>query len=106
LAWIGSAAVVALVCGPALALDAAGAQQVIDKFLASQSEPQTSASAAQHVVADVNGDGRPDIVLMWNVLGPEFPNYPGFQKFHCKGVEIKISTTLLRAYTFSLLEMG
>jgi hypothetical protein len=34
LAWIGSTATVALACGPALALDAAGAQQVIDKFLA------------------------------------------------------------------------
>lgn len=52
------------------ALDADGAKQVVDKFLASQPTDQGSASAFAQQIADVNGDGRPDIVLVWNVLGP------------------------------------
>jgi hypothetical protein len=74
-AWIGTAAcalLAALVSATAHALDAAGAQQVVDKFLASQSAPQADAQAVQHAVADLDGDGRPDIVLMWNVLGPTY----------------------------------
>lgn len=105
LAWIGSAAVAALACGPALALDAAGAQQVIDKFLASQSEPQTSASAAQHVVADVNGDGRPDIVLMWNVLGPTY-HYPKLTLFLDAGRTYRALTTDLQGQTERLTVKG
>jgi hypothetical protein len=56
---------------PARALDENGAKAVIVKFLGSQ-KPQDGASAseAEHVIADVNGDGKPDIILMWNVLGP------------------------------------
>jgi hypothetical protein len=52
------------------ALDDNGAKAVIDQFLKSQKIEDAQASAAQHVIADVNGDGRPDIVLLWNVLGP------------------------------------
>lgn len=56
----------------AAALDDAGAKTVIDQFLRSQKldDPQASASPGQHVIADVNSDGRPDIVLVWNVMGP------------------------------------
>ncbi len=53
-----------------MALEDAGAKQVIDKFLASQSQAQGSPDAFAHQIADVNGDGRPDIVLVWNVMGP------------------------------------
>lgn len=55
---------------PACALDAGGAKQVVDKFLASQPKEQGSADAFEHRIADVDGDGRPDIVLVWNVMGP------------------------------------
>jgi len=54
----------------ALALDDTGARAVIEKFIKSQKIPDSDASPAQHVIADLNGDGRPDIVLHWNVLGP------------------------------------
>lgn len=59
-----------VLCPSAHALDAAGAKQVIDKFLAGQPTEQGSADAFAHHVADINGDGRADIVLVWNVMGP------------------------------------
>ncbi len=52
------------------ALDDTGAKTVIEQFLKSQKLEDGSASAGQHVIADVNGDGRPDIVLQWTILGP------------------------------------
>lgn len=62
---------VGLLAAPcAAALDDAGAKQVIDKFLASQPQEQGTPDAFAHRVADVNGDGRPDVVLVWNVMGP------------------------------------
>lgn len=94
-----------LACGPAFALDAAGAQQVIDKFLAAQSEPQATASAAQHVVADVNGDGRPDIVLMWNVLGPTY-SFPKLTLFLDAGRTYRALTTDLSGLTERLTVRG
>ena len=52
------------------ALDDKGAKAVIDKFIGSQKIDGAQASAGQHVIADLNGDGKPDIVLQWDVLGP------------------------------------
>jgi len=52
------------------ALDAGGAKQVIDKFLAGQNSEQGTADAFTHAIADVNADGRADIVLLWHVMGP------------------------------------
>jgi len=52
------------------ALDDQGAQAVINKFLGSQKLDGASASPDRHVIADLDGDGRPDIVLIWAVLGP------------------------------------
>lgn len=54
----------------AMALDDAAAKQVIGKFLTTQPQEQGSPDAFAHRIADVNGDGRPDIVLGWNVMGP------------------------------------
>jgi hypothetical protein len=52
------------------ALDDKGAKAVIDKFIGSQKIDGAQASAGQHVIADLNGDCKPDIVLQWDVLGP------------------------------------
>jgi len=84
---LGSAVVALFLAGAAAAahaLDDAGAKLVIDKFLASQKEPQAEPAAVQHVIADVNGDGKPDIVLMWNVLGPTYL-YPKLTLFLDQG---------------------
>ena len=52
------------------ALDDKGAKAVIDKFIGSQKIEGMEASPDQHVIADLNADGNPDIVLIWAVLGP------------------------------------
>ena len=64
------AALSVLVAPLAHALDDAGARAAIDEFLRAQKIEQASAEPMQHVVADIDGDGRPDIVLLWNVMGP------------------------------------
>ena len=80
------------------ALDGAGAKQVIDKFLASQTQPQATADAVQHAVADLNGDGKPDIVLMWNVLGPTY-FYPKLTVFLDQGRTYRTLTADLDGQT-------
>jgi hypothetical protein len=52
------------------ALDEGAVKQVVAKFLASQPTDQGSNEALTHQIADVDGDGKPDIVLLWNVMGP------------------------------------
>lgn len=59
-----------LLAGTAHALDERGAKAVVDKFLKAQKLDEGTADAGQHVVADLNGDGRPDLVLQWTVMGP------------------------------------
>ena len=65
----GLAAALMLV-STAQALDDKGAAAVIDKFIGSQKIEGADASPDRHVIADLNGDGKPDIVLIWAVLGP------------------------------------
>ena len=52
------------------ALDDNGAKAVINKFIGSQKIEGADASPDRYVIADLNGDGKADIVLLWNVLGP------------------------------------
>ena len=54
------------------ALDDNGAKAVVAKFMSSQKIEGMQTSAREHVIADLNGDGRPDIVLLWDALGPTF----------------------------------
>jgi hypothetical protein len=54
----------------AWALGEAGAKQVIDKFLASQPRDQGMPEPYAHRIADLDGNGRPDLVLVWLVTGP------------------------------------
>ena len=64
-------AVPLMVLAPAAqALDDSGAKRAISRFLDSQKNDEATPSAEEHVIADLNGDGRPDIILMWNMLGP------------------------------------
>lgn len=90
----------------ARALDDSGAKAVIAKFLGSQKlEQGASASEAQHVIADLNGDGRPDIVLMWNVLGPTW-HLPKLTLFIDQGKNYRTLTTDLNGQTEKLTVKG
>lgn len=53
-----------------LAQDATGAKVVISKFLSSQKSIDGEGSAGEHVIADLDGDGKSDIVLVWDLMGP------------------------------------
>lgn len=53
----------------ALALDERGAKAVIEKFLAAQKLDEGSASPGLHAIADIDGDGRDDLVLQWDIMG-------------------------------------
>jgi hypothetical protein len=70
--WVTGLAALFLLAPAAHALDDAGAKAVVSRFLASQKSKQGDPSAAQHVIADLNGDGKPDVVLLWNILGPTY----------------------------------
>ena len=64
------AALLSTVVGAAFALDERGVKAVVDQFLGSQKfQDNATAQESEHVIADVDGDRRPDIVLIWNVLG-------------------------------------
>lgn len=54
------------------AQDDSGAKAVISKFLASQKSVDGEGSAGQHVIADLDGDGKSDIVLLWDLMGPTY----------------------------------
>jgi hypothetical protein len=58
--------------GGALALDAAEADRLVKRYLATQKTPDMDAQAQQQIVADLNGDGKPEIVLLWSLLGPTY----------------------------------
>jgi hypothetical protein len=85
----------------ARALDEAGAKLVITKFLASQTSNNGTASEAQHVITDLNGDGKPDIVLMWNVLGPTY-FFPKLTIFLDQGRNYRALTADLQGQTEKL----
>lgn len=88
------------------ALDENGAKAVISKFLGSQKLDQpASASEAEHVIADLNNDGKPDIVLMWNVLGPTW-HLPKLTLFVDQGKTYRTLTTDLNGQTQKLAVKG
>lgn len=88
------------------ALDESAAKAVIDKFLGSQKLRQgASASEAQHVIADLDGDGKPDIVLMWNVMGPSW-HLPRLTLFIDQGKNYRTLTTELNGQTQKLTVNG
>lgn len=88
LVLIGSA----LLSPAAHALDERGAMAVIEKFLAAQKLDGASASPGPHVVTDLNGDGKPDIVLQWDVMGPTW-SLPKLSVFIDQGRTYRTLTT-------------
>lgn len=88
LVLIGSA----LLAPVAHALDERGAMAVIEKFLAAQKLDGASASPGPHVVTDLNGDGKPDIVLQWDVMGPTW-SLPKLSVFIDQGRTYRTLTT-------------
>ena len=67
-----AALVVLAAPGTAAALDAAEADRVVKRFLAKQKVDGMTPEAQQQLVADVDGDGKPEVVLLWNQLGPTY----------------------------------
>lgn len=76
------------------ALDDNGAKAVIAKFMGSQKMEGMETSPREHVIADLNGDGRPDIVLLWYVEGPTF-GYSKMSIFLDQGRNYRTLTTNL-----------
>lgn len=94
IAAVCGACLAVLAASPARALDERGARLVIDKFLAAQKLDGASASANQHVITDLDGDGRPDIVLYWDVMGPTW-SLPKLSIFLDQGRNYRTLTTEL-----------
>jgi LppP/LprE lipoprotein len=82
----------ALLAPAARALDERGAMAVIEKFLAAQKFEDASASPGQHVIADLNGDGKPDIVLQWDEMGATWSR-PKLSVFIDQGRNYRTLTT-------------
>ena len=76
----------------ALALNERGAKAVIDKFLAAQKIDEGSASPGLHAIADIDGDGRDDLVLQWDILGPTWSR-PMMSVFLDQGRSYRTLTT-------------
>ena len=82
----------ALAAGPARALDERGAQAVIDKFVKAQKLDEGDPSPGRHVIADLDGDGRQDLVLQWDVLGAN-TSWPKLTVFIDQGRSWRVLTT-------------
>ncbi|SRR5258706_15254097 len=89
----------------ALALDDKGAKLVISKFLASQKSEQGEPSAGQHAIVDLDGDGKPDIVLLWDLMGPTTA-WPKLTIFLDQGKNYRTLTTDLNGQTQKLTVKG
>jgi hypothetical protein len=54
------------------ALEQDNVDKVIQTFLTSQKSEQEDAQSQDHAMADLNRDGKPEIVLVWTLLGPTY----------------------------------
>jgi hypothetical protein len=53
------------------------ADTIVKNFLAAQRSHEESTQAQGSAIADLNGDGKPKIVLVWTTLGPTYmAQYP------------------------------
>jgi hypothetical protein len=55
-----------------VALQQNDADEAIKKFLSSQKSDTEDTDSQGSAVADLNGDGKPEIVLVWTLLGPTY----------------------------------
>ena len=94
-----------LLTPPVYALDDNGAKLVISKFLASRKSEDGPGSAGQHVIADLDGDGKPDIVLLWDVMGPTY-SLPKLTIFLDQGKNYRTLTADLNGQTQKLTVNG
>jgi hypothetical protein len=44
----------------------------VKRFLSSQKSEQESAESAGSAVADLDGDGKPELILVWTTMGPTY----------------------------------
>ncbi len=95
----------ALLTPAAYALDDSGAKAVIARFMGAQKIEGMDTSARQHVVADLNSDGKPDIVLLWDALGPTF-GYSKMSVFLDQGKNYRTITTDLPGQVETLTVKG
>jgi hypothetical protein len=90
---------------PVHALDDSAAKLVIAKFLSSQKIPDGPGSAGDYVIADLDGDGKADIVLLWDVMGPTY-SLPKMTIFLDQGKTYRTLTTDLWGQSQKLTVMG
>jgi len=64
----------AVVClgASAQALDQKAADVVINKYLEKQKTADGEGQSSGSVIADLNSDGKPEIVLLWAFMGPTY----------------------------------
>ena len=54
------------------ALQKNDADEAIEKYLSTQKSDHEDAQAQGSAIADLNGDGKPEVVLVWTLLGPTY----------------------------------
>ena len=57
---------------PARGLEQKDADEAIKKFLSSQKSETESAETQDTATADLNGDGKSELVLVWALMGPTY----------------------------------
>jgi hypothetical protein len=53
-------------------LEQKNADEAVKKFLSSQKSETEGAEPQDTALADLNGDGKPELVLLWTLMGPTY----------------------------------
>jgi hypothetical protein len=70
--FLAALAGISLFAHSTVALQQNDANEAIKKFLSSQKSEGEDTDSQGSAVADLNGDGKSEIVLVWTVLGPTY----------------------------------